>query len=231
MVRALTGVLLALVLVAAACSSSGDDDSTSAEGTATPTETPTEAPTEAPTEEPTEAPTEAPTEEPTVAAPPELPDTPVSAPMGEDPTMYYNTGPNEFDPADLGFAPLDVTAKWYKAEGHWVVAFDGLDLAVTGPVCPGASTVVNGTFEFVSNAPSEGADCTGFTTLTDDPDVRALECNGRLSYRTAIPDGSEGNFLFGTVENPTDDGFIIGMTSIADSDPTAPEIDLALLDC
>ena len=149
--------------------------------------------------------------------------------MGADPAneTYFTTG--QFDAATMGVEPGGATAEWFKAEGFYVVFFNGVSTADTGPLCPGASLATN-TFEFVSNAASAGADCSTFPTLSDDPTVRALECNGSIAYRTAIPADSAG-ILFGTLEKPVDGG-IMGITSLSDSSlGEIPEVDVGQLEC
>ncbi|MGI9646885.1 MAG: hypothetical protein ACR2OI_00030, partial [Acidimicrobiia bacterium] len=162
-------------------------------------------------------------------APAALPATPVAAVMGTNPAneTYFTTG--EFDAAVMGVEPGAATARWFKAEGFYVVFFDGVSTADTGPLCPGASLATD-TFQFVSNAPSAGADCSTFSTLSDDPTVRALECDGSIAYRTAIPDDGAG-ILFGTLEKPVDGG-IMGITSLSDSSlGEIPEVDISELEC
>lgn len=145
-------------------------------------------------------------------------------------TVTYNSSGADFDAAEMGVSPGAVTAQWYQAAGFYVVVYEGLDLGESGPLCPGNSIqVASGAFEFVSNAPTEGADCSGFPTLTDDPDVGPLVCDGVVSYRTAIPAGTEGN-LFGTLERPVSGG-VMGMTGISSTSGGVPDVDLALLTC
>ena len=112
-----------------------------------------------------------------------------------------------------------------------MVVFDGLDLDVTGPLCPGASVRLGGgNFQSVANVETEGADCSSFPTLSGDPDVCAYECNGVLSFRTAIPVDATGT-LSGTLKRPADGG-IMGVTSTVGNTPGEfPIIDLATLDC
>ncbi len=146
-------------------------------------------------------------------------------------TSYHTAG--EFDPEVMGFDVGDVTAEWYRAEGFYVVVYDGLDLAETGPLCPGSSVQLpdrGGFFDFTTNAATPDADCSAFLTLTHDPEVRALVCNGALAFRTAIPAGSEGS-LYASLEK-SDNGGIIGVTSKATTDMgEIPPIDLATLEC
>ena len=130
----------------------------------------------------------------------------------------------------MGIAEGEVRAQWYQAGGFYVVVYEGLDLDSSGPLCPGNSIQLpSGAFEFVSNAPTEGADCSTFPTLSSDPDVGPLVCQGVVSYRTAIPSDQQGN-LFGTIERPVDGG-IMGLSSITPTAAGVPEIDIALLSC
>ena len=57
----------------------------------------------------------------------------------------------------MGFDVDEVTAEWYSADGFFVVVFAGLDLANTGPLCPGASVDLGGSnFQFIANAETSG---------------------------------------------------------------------------
>jgi len=226
----LFALVIALVLIAAAC---GGDDSAETTATTAGATTTTSAPattttTTAPATTTTEATTTT-TTSPVPSGPDARPATPVSAIMGADPAneTYFTTG--TFDAGVMGIEPGAATAEWFRAEGFYVVFFSGVTTADTGPLCPGAS-VATDRFEFVSNAPSAGADCSSFSTLSSDPTVRALECNGSIAYRTAIPEDSVG-ILFGTLEKPVDAG-IMGITSLSDSSVgEIPEVDLSLLEC
>ena len=150
--------------------------------------------------------------------------------MGADPTQgtYFTTG--SFDAAVMGVEPESATAEWYRSEGFFLVYFADVNTSETGPLCPGASAATQAGFEFVSNAPSAGADCSAFPTLVDDQSVRALECSGSIAYRTAIPDDTVG-FLFGTLEKTVGDG-IMGITSFVDSTTgEIPEVNADLFEC
>ncbi len=225
-------VLACLTLVAAACG--GDDDSTdTTQATTTQAPTTTEA-TPTTTAPPTT--TDAPTTTTTTTAAPSGPETRpaalVTAPLE---FSYYFIGDTagDFDAGAMGFDVNEVTAEWYSTDdGFLVVVYSGLDLDAVGPLCPGNSAQLSSTglFEFISNAPTPGADCSTFDTLTTDPAVGALVCDGVLSYRTAIPADVVGN-LYGTIEKPVDGG-VMGLTGVAPSPPGEfPVVDLSILSC
>ncbi|MBT8203065.1 MAG: hypothetical protein KJO87_07160 [Acidimicrobiia bacterium] len=223
-------LIIALALIAAAC---GGDSAESTTATTAATTTTTAADTTTTTAAPATTTTTtvaATTTTASAAGPDARPATPVTAVLGADPAngSYYTAG--EFDATVMGIELNTVTAEWYRAEGFFVVFFNGVDTSDTGPLCPGASVATENGFEFVSNAPTTGADCSGFITLTEDPGVRALECDGALAYRTAIPENSAG-FLFGTLERPVGDG-IMGLTSFVDNRTgDIPEVDPTLFEC
>jgi hypothetical protein len=123
--------------------------------------------------------------------------------------------------------PLGVIeAHWYTWDERYVVAYVGLDLEATGPLCPGNSIRTSQGFEFVSNAPTHEGACEGLTTLTTDPEVGPRVCQGTVLYVTAIPSGTEG-LLFGTLNKLVDDGAAVtGLTSVAQTSPEIAEIDL-----
>ncbi len=215
MTRRLLCALAALALLAAAC---GGDDGTS-DTTAAP-------PTQATTTAATTTTTAAPTPTTTTAAPTTTTAAPTTTAAAADDhggaeahvsarlDTSYNTA-GEFDPAVMGFDVGEVTAEWFSTpDGFFLVVYAGLDLEATGPLCPGNSIQTGpNTFEYVTNAPTPGEECADFPTLTDDPNVGPLICDGVLAYRTAIPIESVGN-LFGTIEKPVDGG-IMGVTSRA----------------
>ena len=156
-----------------------------------------------------------------------LPDSTLAAPL----TETYDTSGAPFDPANIGgVAAGTVIARWYQADGVYVVYYDGLDLAVTGPLCPGNSNrTSSGVFENISNAPTSPGACAGATTLMDPP-VGVRLCGSDVLYVTAIPIDVADGLLFGTVESFKDDGTIVGLTSqVATDAAAAPEVDLS--DC
>jgi len=212
----------AAALLLAGCSSATvETTTTTAAPTTTVAATTTTTAAEATTTtsgEPTTTTTEAPVEGPTTVT-------------GVLDTSYHTKG--TFDPELMGFDVGQVTAEWYQAEGYYVVVYDGLNLDQSGPLCPGASAQLpdrNDFFDFTTNAATPGADCSDFHTLTQDPDVRALVCNGALAFRTAIPGGSEGK-LYASLEKSDNDG-VIGVVGMASTDMgPIPSIDLSTLEC
>jgi hypothetical protein len=238
--RAITLPCLAvdlLLVVSAACGPTGTEppSPTDTPLPPPPSDTPIPPPPEpTATTKPTDTPI-APTPEPsatptTAAAAPELPTTPSTAVIGDGPLMTYKIDMAtfeelEFDESELPVPPGTVEAHWYTSGGRYVVAFVGLDLSASGPLCPGASILTDQGYEFVSNAPTEEGACEGFTTLTADPEVGPRVCQGTVLYVTAIPSDKQG-ILFASIEANADDGAaVIGLTSEAESSPDIPEID------
>jgi len=174
-----------------------------------------------------------PTAEPT-SAPAGFPETSISGVLGVGAGNTYKVefgsfAALEFTDTDLPAAPSSVEAHWYQADGVYVVAYMGLDMAASGPLCPGNSILTSAGFEHVSNAPTEEGSCEGFPTLTTDPDVGPQVCLDTLVYVTAIPSNLAGT-LFGTLEALADEGAaLVGLTSQAESAGDAPEIDLAAI--
>jgi hypothetical protein len=171
-----------------------------------------------------------PTEEPTPVPPKALPDTPVSAVLGTEAGSTYKVdlpsfAAMTFEDADLPAVPGSVTAQWYVASDRYVVAYAGLDLAESGAVCPGNSILTGAGFQHVSNAPTEEGACEGFPTLTTDPEVGPVVCQGAVVYVTAIPSDLQGT-LFGTPEALTEEGDLVGLTSTVQSVPDMPVLDL-----
>jgi len=213
-------VLLAFILLLAACSGSSETDVKIAEEIVA-TEAP--APTDVP---PTATPEPTATEEPVM-----LPVSMVSAVLGEGDFNTYKISlpgmaPLEFEDSDLPALPGSVTAHWFTSGGFYVVAYYGLDLEASGPLCPGNSILSGGGWLHITNAPTEEGACEGFPTLTDDPDVGPIICHGELFYRTAIPGDLQGT-LYGTLEMLDAEGNLAGMTSQAESTTDMLEIDLA----
>lgn len=200
-------------------------------GACSSTSSPTTEPIPESTPKPTQTP-KPPTVEPTVTSstPKELPHTSISAVLGVEPNTTYKVDMATFESlafeeSDLPAATGAVTAQWYTSAGRYVVAYVGLDLSKTGPLCPGNSILTAAGFSNVSNAPTEEGACEGFPTLTTDPEVGPIVCQGSLLYVTAIPSDQQG-MLFGTIEALTGDGALIGLTSSVQSSPDIPEINL-----
>ena len=208
-------ILAGLVALGACSSTSAPTTDTIPESTPKPTET-----SIPPTVEPTA----------TSSTPKELPHTSTSALLGVEPNTTYKIDMATFESlafeeSELPAAPGAVTAQWYTSAGRYVVAYVGLGLSETGPLCPGNSILTGAGFSNVSNAPTEGGACEGFPTLTTDPEVGPIVCQGSLLYVTAIPSDQQG-MLFGTLEALTGDSAIIGLTSSVQSSPDIPEINL-----
>ena len=215
-------VLLTGALILGACSGSSEIDTEIVEQVMA-TEKPANTPLP-PTPEPIATATKEP--EPVM-----LPVSMVSAPLGEGELNQYKVElpgfmPIDFEEGDLPAPPGMVTANWFTSGGFYVVAYFGLDLEASGPLCPGNSILSGGNFQHISNAPTEDGACEGFPTLTDDPDVGPMDCHGTLFYRTAIPSDLQGT-LFGTLEMLDEDGNLAGITSQAESTTEMLEIDLA----
>ena len=236
--RSILVTMVVFMLISAAC---GDDDSAATTTvqqstqatttTAAPTTTTSPTTTAATTTTTTRAPTtttEAPTTTTTEAAALVLPDTPVVGSV--DAGYKFGANPGVATDDDLPFALGSIEVHWYRGGGFYIAVYRGLDLAATGPLCPGNSAQTANGFEFVSNAPSPGATCEGAPKIAEPPHG-VLVCNGLVSYLTQIPDGTEGT-LFGSVEVFSADANNVGASGFAVPDPTSmPEVDPATLDC
>ena len=154
-----------------------------------------------------------------------LPESGLTAPL----TDTYDTATPGVAPADadLPVPSGSVIARWYQENGLYVVYYDGLDLAVSGPLCPGNSIQTpSGAFEFVTNAPTGAGVCLGASPILQPPAGVQL-CGDVVLYVTAIRVTSEGT-LFGTIERYREDGTIIGLTSQVTADAAAaPDVDLS----
>jgi hypothetical protein len=123
--------------------------------------------------------------------------------------------------------PLDtVEAHWYRSGGMYVVAFKGLNLEETGPVCPGSSAQTDSGFEHVTNSPTEDDACEGARNIAGvGSGVRI--CGPLVLYITEIPEDTEGD-LFASVERYANKGRIVGVIGVVAADPSAaPRIDTA----
>jgi len=198
-------VLAAVVLVIAACSDDGGGD---ADDATEDTEAPAPEVTDAGDGEATTPTTTAETE----ASPVE--DSPVAAVLEE---AYGAPG------AEPILEPGTAGVLWYDGGETWVAVFVGADLDALGPLCPGSSLETGpGTFEFVSNTPTEEGACEGFTN----PEASVRRCGTALVYESLIPMDATGT-LYGSIERAADGG-IEGITSMVDADASsASPIDLA----
>ena len=154
-----------------------------------------------------------------------LPESGLAAPLID---TYDTATPDVAPPdADLPVPSGSVIARWYQENGLYVVYYDGLDLAVSGPLCPGNSIQTpSGAFDSVTNAPTGEGACSTATTVLQPPAGVQL-CGDDVLYVTAIRVTSEGT-LYGTIERFRGDSTIIGLTSQVTADAAAaPEIDLS----
>src|SRR5215203_5227216 len=98
--------------------------------------------------------------------------------------------------------PETAAALWYDGGETWIAVFVGLDVDALGPLCPGTSIeTAPGSFEFVSNTPTEDGACEGF----DNPEASVRNCGGALVYESLIPIDTEGT-LYGSIERAADGG-------------------------
>lgn len=154
-----------------------------------------------------------------------FPETPVATFLNQAYLFGSEQGPASAD--QLPFAVNTVTAHWYQSDGFYVVVYGAL--APEQALCPGNSIQTASGFEYVSNAPLGGADCSFAPTVAEPPNG-VVTCNRVVSYVTLIPAGTEG-VLFGTIESMTD-GLGVGLTSQVVADPAnMPEVDRSLIDC
>lgn len=229
-------------LLASGCSSSETADAgttTTQPEAESPTTTAASATTEAPT---TTAPpettttaaetttTEAPetTTTTTAAAVTTLPDTPVTATLGNG---YDFQGSPTSDPALLPAPEGSVEARWYRAGDVYAVIYAGLDPATEA--CPGNSALTQSGFDFVSNAELPNAACPGFPTRIDSDATRGVQiCGDQVGYLTLIPSDTVAQ-VFASVEAPDDavGGYGITAPALIDDPSAVPEIDPASLSC
>lgn len=154
-----------------------------------------------------------------------LPETAVATYLTQAYLFGAEQGPASAE--QLPFPVNTVTAHWYQSDGFYVVVYGAL--APEQALCPGNSIQTTAGFEFVSNAPLGGADCS-FAPVVAEPPNGVVTCNRTVSYVTLIPAGTEG-VLFGTIESMTD-GLGVGLTGQVMADPAnMPEIDRSLIDC
>jgi len=167
---------------------------------------------------------------PDPSGPDARPATGVSAALTES---YYARATGEYDAAVTGIEPGEVTAEWFRAEGFYLVYFDGLDPNAAASLCPGAHIQsATGGPDFMSFAPTGDEGCTfqGPSVRRVSEGARPLQCDGSLAYRTFIPDDTEG-VLIGTLDKTVGEG-IMGVTGSVDSQAGAiPEVDISMFEC
>jgi hypothetical protein len=116
-----------------------------------------------------------------------------------------------------------VEANWYRSGGVYVIAFGGLDLEESGPVCPGSSIQTDSGFEHVTSSPTGEGACEGAPNLAG-PDAGVRTCGPLVLYITEIPEDTEGD-LFASVERYEGER-IVGVTGVVEADMSAaPEMD------
>jgi hypothetical protein len=106
--------------------------------------------------------------------------------------------------------PLD------RSDGVYVIAFAGLDLDETGPVCPGSSIETDTGFEHVTNAPTKGRACEGARNLAS-PTAGVRTCGPLVFYITEIPEDTKGA-LVASVERYEEKAEIVGVSGIVYAD-------------
>lgn len=224
-VRSSIVLLTALTLVLAACGDDGAATTASAEpGTTTaPSTTTTAAPITTTT---ATAPSTTATTAPVPVA---LPPTGVIGVV--DRPYKWGEEQGEATAEELPF-PLDrIEAHWFQAGEVYAVAYVGLDLEQTGPLCPGNSIVGgDGLAMHVSNSPTPGGVCgEGIHVAVPPGGVRV--CDGLVLYVTEIPNGTLGR-LYASIEWYPGTGTHYGATAVVDADPDyMAAVDPALLDC
>ncbi len=203
-----------------ATTTDGDAATATTEGEAAATATTEAEPTSTPTSEPTR----------TSAEPgPDLPDSPLRAPL----RGVFSYGSNEnLAQSDAPQGLQNVFARWYRGGGRLIVVYEGLDLDVTGPVCPGAAAFVNNRFEFRTVSPTTVGACDGEpnqqTIASADAGVRI--CDGVVSYITLIPEDTEGDLYSEVNALPEgEDWFVVHIQVPRNQE--LPEIDPAILEC
>lgn len=222
-------LLGSLIWLTAACAG-GDGDDEAAPAEAESTETPVPGGDE-------QSPTAA--SEPTAdassgdqAGGPDLPDTPVRFPL----RTAFSYSATTFDSRELSDMPeglQDVTAHWYRGGGFLIIVYRGLDLDVTGPVCPGNSLSDRdtGRFEHISNSPTAPGACDGDSTLAIAPAESGVRiCDGVVSYITLIPEDADG-FINATVNAYPEGEDGLGVTFNILLERELPEVEPAILAC
>jgi hypothetical protein len=129
-----------------------------------------------------------------------------------------------------GLAPGDLVAHWFQDGSFFIVAYAGLDLAATGPMCPGNSLQVGNGFQYVSNSPTAAGACEGVATYQPPP-IGVRLCGSLVIYRTAIPATARG-ILWASINKQLGGGTYVGLAGVIDgSTGPAPQINLDDLGC
>ena len=167
----------------------------------------------------------------------ELPETDVAASIDRIYKFDALESLNLTDRSELPIDPGAVTARWYMLGGWYVVAFDGLDLDETGPLCLGTSVLnpgANRLEHIFASATSEGACDDGGAGLfvPQAPGARGMRaCDGLVFFVTDIPAELNGA-LFATITVFPGDGTGIELSGRAESVNGLPtEIDESMLSC
>ncbi len=145
---------------------------------------------------------------------------------------YTATGNTQLAVTDLPDGLQTVTARWYRGGGRLILVYQGLDLSVSGPVCPGNS-IFTTQFEFISNSPTAPGACDGDPSgslALAGPDAGVRICAGLVSYITEIPDDIAG-VVFATINLFPDTGPALGITVSTPTSAGIPEIDPSILSC
>jgi hypothetical protein len=116
-----------------------------------------------------------------------------------------------------------VVVLWYETDDTWVAVFKGLD--ASAPVCPGTSLETSpGTFNHVSNSPTEEGACEGIPSAGIAKAPQGVRvCDGVAFYVTRIPVDTPGS-LWASFQ-VTQDGAAVGLTGAVKPEGEAPQID------
>jgi hypothetical protein len=149
--------------------------------------------------------------------------TTVFAPLSQPYKQNADGSPGTPSESELPAPPNSVVALWYETDDTWVTIFKGLD--ADAPLCPGTSLqTVSGTFNYVSNSPTEEGACQRIqpSGIAKAPQgVRV--CDGVAFYLTRIPVDEPGS-LWASFQT-TKDGASVGLTGAVKPGGTPPEID------
>lgn len=128
-----------------------------------------------------------------------------------------------------------VSAHWYAFQGWAVVVFEGLDLATSGPLCLGTSTIdpATGLITQVAFDPTAAGACddagAGAVPLAA-ADVGVRTCSGPVAFLTRIPVEAHGPLVANALTFPGD-GTGIGVSGRLDVPEPLREIDRSIVDC